>query len=90
MSGYFKPDITEPLYEDTSKRAEDDSDVEVTLTEPPLKMAEQQRATNTLKQESPESTQGRTPNYKRVDPDAAGSADTFVHKNCETNCSLAG
>lgn len=78
MNGYFKPDITEPLYEDTSERAEDDSDVEVTLTEPPLKKAEQQRATSPLKQESPESAQGR------ADEDKAASESTPMHPDQQT------
>ena len=78
MNSYFKPDITELLYEDTSERAEDDSHVEVTLTEPPLQKAEQQRATSPLKQESPESAQGR------ADQDKAASESTPMQQDQQT------
>jgi len=43
MDGYFEPKLTEPIYGDTSESYEDDSEVEIILTKPPLKKVEQQR-----------------------------------------------
>jgi len=54
MKGHFEPELTEPLYKDTSESYEDDSEVEIILMKTPLKKVEQQRKASPLKQDPPE------------------------------------
>jgi len=85
MDGYFEPKLTEPLYKDTSESYEDDSEVEIILTKPPLKKVEQQRTTSPLKQDPPENVPEKVEQDKAASEPAPMQQDqqTFLYKKMQ-------